>query len=349
MERSNTFIAIPPGETIKEQLSFRGMSQKEFAIRMDLSEKHVTNLLKGKVHLTSDVAVRLETVLGTPAIFWENLEAIYRENLIKVAEENRITADTEILENLPYPEMVKYGWIPRCKNKHDKLVALRKFFEVSNLQLTCDPRLNRIACRRKSTSERSDYALLAWAQKAKLEARNIETKPINLKGLNSSLSSIRAMTTMSPEKFCPELIKLFADNGVAVIFLPLIKGSFIHGVSFYDGNKIVVGLTVRGKYADVFWFSLFHEIAHIIYGHIGQANGTSENDEKRADLFACETLIPSLKLQSFIKTGIYTAASLKEFADSINIDVGILVGRLQHDNIIGYQQFTRLKKKYELK
>ena len=64
MNRSQTYIAIPPGETIKEQLSFRGMSQKEFAIRMCLTEKHVTNLLKGRVQLTSNVAMRLESVLG---------------------------------------------------------------------------------------------------------------------------------------------------------------------------------------------------------------------------------------------------------------------------------------------
>ena len=59
------------------------------------------------------------------------------------------------------------------------------------------------------------------------------------------------------------------------------RSSALHGANFYDGKKIVVGLTVRGKYADIF------------YGHIGQANGTSDNDEKEADFFARETLIPS--------------------------------------------------------
>jgi len=73
MNRSQTYIAIPPGETIKEQLSFRGMNQKEFAIRMGLTEKHITNLLKGRVQLTSNVAIRLESMLGAPAIFGENL------------------------------------------------------------------------------------------------------------------------------------------------------------------------------------------------------------------------------------------------------------------------------------
>ena len=87
MVRSRSIIATPPGATIKEQLNDRGMSQKEFAVRIDMSEKHVSKLINGEVQLTPEVAVRLEIVLGVPARFWNNLEAIYREKLIKIAAE----------------------------------------------------------------------------------------------------------------------------------------------------------------------------------------------------------------------------------------------------------------------
>ena len=348
MNCSHTYIAIPPGETIKEQLSFRSMSQKEFALRMGLTEKHVTNLLKGRVQLTSNVAMRLESVLGVPAVFWENLEALYRETLIKVEEENQMEADAEIAKKLPCSDMVKNGWIPSSKDSYDKVVILRKFFEVSTLQLINNPAINRIACRRFSSGNKSDYSLLAWAQQAKIEARNCNTAPINISGLKEAISTIRSMSILSPEEFCPELRNLFSDNGIALIFLPHIKDSALHGASFYDGKKIVVGLTVRGKYADKFWFSLFHEIAHIIYGHIGQTNGTSDDDEKKADLFARETLVPSSSLKSFVQDRIFTTDALMQFAESINIDVGILVGRLQHDGIIRHNQFNNLKRQYIL-
>ena len=75
MVRSRSIIATPPGATIKEQLNDRGMSQKEFAVRIDMSEKHVSKLINGEVQLTPEVAVRLEIVLGVPARFWNNLEA----------------------------------------------------------------------------------------------------------------------------------------------------------------------------------------------------------------------------------------------------------------------------------
>ena len=64
MMRSRSYIATPPGATIKEQLKDRGMSQKEFASRMDMSEKHISRLINGEVQLTHEVAYRLEMVLG---------------------------------------------------------------------------------------------------------------------------------------------------------------------------------------------------------------------------------------------------------------------------------------------
>ena len=64
MTRSRSYIATPPGATIKEQLDDRGMSQKEFASRMGMSEKHISHLINGNVQLTPDVAYRLELVLG---------------------------------------------------------------------------------------------------------------------------------------------------------------------------------------------------------------------------------------------------------------------------------------------
>lgn len=88
MLRSRSYIATPPGATIREQLNNRSMSQKEFAVRMDMSEKYIGRLINGDVQLTPDVAVRLEMVLGVPAKFWNNLEAIYREKIVKAEAEN---------------------------------------------------------------------------------------------------------------------------------------------------------------------------------------------------------------------------------------------------------------------
>ena len=348
MMRSKTVIATPPGATIKEQLVDRGMSQKEFAVRMDMSEKHISRLINGEVQLTSDVAMRLEMVLGLPAHFWSNLENIYREKLVKAQAENEMDADLETAKKVPYNEMAKNGWVQETRNGIERVINLRKFFEVVQLGLIKEPTIQGIACRRLGEGEKSDYALLAWAQKAKLEARNIQTDAINIEKLKASLPEMRKMTRQNPEVFCSTLCDTLATCGIALVFLPHIGGSFLHGATFYDGAKIVIGMTVRGKDADRFWFSLFHEFGHIILGHIGQAEGTTEEDEKNADTFARDTLIPQAAFDAFTNRESFDKPSIVRFAESVGIDPGIVVGRLQKERFIPFSWHGDLKTKYEL-
>ena len=319
MVKSRSFIATPPGATIKEQLIDRGLSQKEFALRMGMSEKHISKLINGDVQLTPEVAVRLEMVLGVPAKFWNKLEATYREKLIKANAENEMDSDKELVKKLPYREMSKNGWVPETREATEKVIYLRKYFEVVNLEIIKDMKLSKIACRRLAETEKGNLALLAWAQKAKLEARAIETSLIDLKTLKEKLPEIRSMTAMNPADFCPKLIEMLSGCGIALVFLPHIGGSFLHGATFRDGNKIVVGLTVRGKDADKFWFSLFHELGHILLGHINQSDGTTDEDEEAADNFAKETLFPTVEFNAFTSLNDFSKTSICSFAQKQNI------------------------------
>lgn len=348
MVRSRSFIATPPGATIREQLNDRGMSQKEFAVRMDMSEKHISKLINGEVQLTPEVAVRLEVVLGIPAKFWNNLEAIYREKLIKVKAENAMDADKALAKQLPYSEMAKFGWIPETRDLKEKVINLRKYFEVVELSLLENKQVTRIACRRLAVTEKSDFALMAWAQEAKILARNIETLPIDIKRLINIIPEIRYMTVLKPKEFCPKIKRMLSECGIALVFLPHLKGSFLQGVSFLDGNKIVVGLTARGKDADKFWFSLFHELAHIVLGHIGQIDGTTDQDENDADMWSRDTLISQKSFADFIGKSDFSTISIQEFAKTIGIAPGIVVGRLQNEGYIKYSMMNELKEHYEI-
>lgn len=348
MVRSRSYIATPPGATIREQLNDRGMSQKEFAARMDMSEKHISKLINGDVQLTPETAVRLEMVLGVPAKFWNNLEAVYREKIVKAEAENAMDADAEIAKQFPYREMEKFGWIPEARDAKEKVVYLRKYFEVVELSLLGNEQLTRIACRRLAISEKSDLALMAWAQEAKIKARDIQTAQINIKGLIAAMPELRKMTVLKPKEFCPKIKKCLADCGIALVFLPHLKGSFLQGASFMDGNKIVVGLTARGKDADKFWFSVFHELAHIVLGHVGQPNGTSDEDEKAADKWSGDTLITSDEFENFRRKKDYSEGSVLRFAREQGIAPGIVVGRMQLEGMIKYSMLNNLKEKYEI-
>lgn len=349
MTRSHSYIATPPGATIKEQLEDRGMSQKEFASRMGMSEKHISHLINGTVQLTPDVAYRLEMVLGVPAKFWSNLEAIYREKLVKVEEENALDADKELAKNFPYNEMAKNNWVPATVKPEERAINLRKYFEVARLErLENDSLMPNIACRRLSITQKADFALIAWAQEAKLEAREIETAKINLDRLSKQLTTIRNMTVKDPADFCPELKKILSDCGIALVLLPHIGGSFLHGATFIDNNKFVIGLTLRGKDADRFWFSLFHEIGHILLNHLTSGSAIDIPEERAADEFARDTLIEPEAFNAFIDKGSFCRESILRFSKNINIEPGIVVGRLQKENYIKFSQYNDLKVQYEL-
>ena len=349
MRHSKHTIAIPPGATIREQIEKRGMKQKEFALRMDLSEKHVSRLINGQVELTHDVALRLESVFGAPASFWNNLEVIYREKLARIALEEEMERDVELISDFPYAKIVALGWVEKTRVAEEKVIQLRRFFEVAKLNLLDSLRIPGIAYRKAGENMVSDYSLAVWAQKARLEARKYHVAPINISKLEEQMMEIRKMTTKPPEFFCEKLVEILGSCGVALVFLPHIGGSFLHGATFYDGNKIVMGLTVRGKYADKFWFSLFHELHHVISGHIINVGETTMEEENDADCFAKDFLISPDDYNDFILNLCYSKDCIIYFANKIGISPGIVLGRLQKENYIPYDRYNEIKEKYEIK
>ena len=340
-------IAIPPGETIREQLADRGLNQKEFALRMGMTEKHISHLINGKVELTHDVALRLESVLGVPARFWNSLEANYREDLARVTVEKTMERDEVIAAKMPYTRISSWKWIPETKNIQEKVFNLRAFFEVACLELLDKLEIPGIAYRKAGTNDAGDYIRACWAQKARLEARKITVKPINIDMLKKSIPAIRILTVQPPKFFCDRLRETMSECGVAMVFLPNIEGSFLHGASFVDGKRIVIGLTVRGKYADKFWFSLFHELHHVIEGHIYKDMNFEER-ERAADIFAQDVLIPGKDFRDFILKKDFRKESIVSFAQRIGIAPGIALGRLQKENYVKYNRHMELKQKYEI-
>lgn len=345
IQRGKNYIAIPPGETIKEQLQNRGLTQREFAERMDFSDKHISRLINGYVELNTNVALRLETVLGLPASFWLNLEANYRENLERVKNEKEMEADFETLKLFPYPEMAKCGWVKSAKTKEEKVAELRRFFEVARLYSIDKLAIPGIAYRKTGEGQKSDYVLAAWAQAARLKARAVKTPEINIAKLKEKIPEIRRLTIQSPDIFCESLKKILFDCGTVVIFLPHLKGSYLHGASFIDSSHIVIGLTVRGRDADRFWFSLFHELGHIINGDVFTSLSTDEQ-EAGADAFARDTLIPQREFDNFCNKKDFSAVAIQQFASGIDISQGIVVGRLQKEGYLPFNCLNYLKERY---
>jgi HTH-type transcriptional regulator / antitoxin HigA len=72
-------VAIPPGEYLEEEITARGISQKELARRMGRPLNAINEIINGKKSITAETALQFEEVMPEiPARFWLNLETDYQ-------------------------------------------------------------------------------------------------------------------------------------------------------------------------------------------------------------------------------------------------------------------------------
>jgi HTH-type transcriptional regulator/antitoxin HigA len=115
-----------------------------------------------------------------------------------------------------------------------------------------------------------------------------------------------------------------------------------------------MALTIRGSYADIFWFSLFHELGHIVNGDISKSQkfidvmgDEKTNREIEADKFATNALINACDYQRFVKIGDFSISSIIRFAKTQNVMPYIVIGRLQKEERIPYNWFSEYKLRYK--
>ena len=74
-------MIIHPGETLKEVLENKNMSQKELVLRTGVSAKYISSVLRGKKNISASFAKKLEYALNIEAEFWVNLQNSYDKEI----------------------------------------------------------------------------------------------------------------------------------------------------------------------------------------------------------------------------------------------------------------------------
>ena len=93
--------AVPTGEFIEEWMEDNGINAVELSRRLDVSRKHVSELLHGKAPLSPDLALQLERVTGVPARNWSNIEALYQEDRARLAAQEELAANYDEVVRMP--------------------------------------------------------------------------------------------------------------------------------------------------------------------------------------------------------------------------------------------------------
>ena len=343
--------AVPPGRTLQETIDALGMGQRDLATRAGLSPKHINQIIQGTAPLTYETAVRLEQVTGVPARMWNNLEANYREQLAKLDEKQRLESDLVWLKNIPTAELIKRKKIEKHADPVLTLKAVLGFFGVAAVEAWNNIWLSPAVAYRKSAVFRGQpEAIATWLRLGELEGRGIQCVPFERGKFKAALDQIRGLTVEQPEVFVSKMKTLCESAGVAVVLVPEITNAPVSGATrWLTSEKAMIQLSLRYKTNDQFWFTFFHEAGHILQGgkketfiDLNHEKGPAEDE---ADGFAANHLIPSDRAGEL--KGLKNEQAVKAFAKSIGIAPGIVVGRLQHEKIIRYDQFNGLKIRYQ--
>ena len=352
-------MIIHPGETLKEILEERDMSQKELSLRTGFSGKHISTVLNGEKNISVSFAKKLEYALNIDAEFWMNLQNQYDKELIEFDELHSISEEeVSIFKSLKdiFAYIVEKGFISDIKQKEQSILELRKFFNVSNLDSI--PSIVSAGAFRAQTSVNYDpYVLFAWLKICESLSEKIETEYVpqeeQLEKLLSLCPKIKELSLLPQEKFITELQNYFSSCGIAFVIIPAFEGAPVQGfIKTNQDGKTTIGMTFRQKRADIFWFTLFHEIGHFINGDSKQKfidfESVENTRETKADNFAQKMLLESSAYSRFVNARNFSLKKINSFAESQKVAPSIVIGRLQHDKVIGWHEYTDVIQKYEV-
>lgn len=342
----------PPGETLQELLDERQMTQVRFADRIGHTPKFVNEVIKGKASITPNVAIAFERVLGIPSSFWNNRQRHHDAFVARRDEVRELSKNLQWAGKFPYNEMSKKDWVPKSREKMERLKNLLNFFGVATPK-AWEQLWAKESIAFKRPKKIDSFALNAWLRQGEIEAQEIHCSPFKEQGFKACLEEVKSLTTKSPGIFRDKLISICSINGVAVVFVPELPKTAHGATRWLSTNKALLQLSLRYRTNDLLWFTFFHEAAHILLHekkkiHI-ETYGINNDQENEADRFAANLLISPPKFAVFKREHTnkqFSKRSILDFARELGIAPGIVVGRLQHEKLLPQSYCNDLKQRY---
>lgn len=333
-------LAFHPGYYIKEIIDESGVTQVDFAKRLDTTPKNLSLLVRGEQSLSVDMAMKLSKMLGTSIQYWLNLQNAYDTVRARIASDEELKLEKSVLKMLGYGYFRDNFGLPDLSRKPDEQVAqVRAFLRVASLTVLASRDM--AVSFRSSTGDMSEKGIAkanAMVQIAANQALETPAPPYSKKKFVEAVEF--ALTqTRNHEGFYPLIKERFLEAGVVLVILPNLSGSKTNGATKRIGKSVMMMVNDRRLYADSFWFTLLHEAGHVINGDFGISFESETGDaEKAADKYAEDKLIAPSAYQFFLREnhGRFTPDVIRSFAESIDRDPGIVLGRLESDGLIGY-------------
>lgn len=343
-------LVIHPGETLEEAMIDRGYSQKELALRTGFSEKHISKVISGENNISPLFAKKLEYALGISSSFWNNLQRIYDEELVEYETYNKITNEEKqvvsLFDELLIAEEMRYS------NNTEKIEGLRQYLHISDLTLA-----NRLVAgnfRTQFEANVNDYIKYGFDVYAKKSVAHLapRSKDLDIEGLKKAIPTLKGFMFFDPSEYVSLIQEELMKYGVLFNLVKDIKKAKIKGYTTKnERNQVVLVITDRDKFWHIFWFTLFHELSHVLNKDYLKKNLSDEELQKieaRANKFAEDVLIDRKAYENFLKEDRFGIDDLVRFAKEQGVYADILIGRLQKEKRMSYKMYTNLFRKIKI-
>ncbi|RLC89565.1 MAG: addiction module antidote protein, HigA family [Chloroflexi bacterium] len=334
----------PPGRIIRRELEARGWTQKDLADIMGRPEQTISQIVTARKQITSDTALQLAAAFGTSPDLWLGLEADYRLHLArKASNHSEVKRKSRLYSRVPLTEIIRRGWIRKLDTLEELEQEVCSFLEVSSLE---EQPAMAVSLRRSEVYEAELAAQVAWIKRVEHPARAQVVGNFDRARLEAALPEL--LTLAAAVEGLQQIPDFLQTLGVHFLIVPHLPNTYLDGAAFRLDDHPVLALTLRYDRIDNFWFTLMHELAHIIAGHEGlyldNLDKPAESpEEAEANQMAQDWLIDAAALEQFVAATApyFSHQKIKAFAATQHRHPGIIVGQLHHDQVIEYSHSRR--------
>lgn len=335
-----------PGEVLRRELEARGWTQADLAGVTGRPAQAINEIVQGKKEVTPETALALSAALGTTAELWVNLESKYRlhqaqQDRARTKQVEAIARRGRLQRLVPLKELIKRGWVRKVSALSDLEREVCAFLGLRSIE---DEPVLGASFRHSQVRRPEPGPQLAWVKRVEHLARAQEVPPFDAARLEADIPALLAHARRVED--APRALDALRQHGVRVVLLKRVERSYVDGVAFWlDDDGPVIGLSLRYDRVDAFWFTLLHEIAHILDPRRIAHLDVEDGEESEANGRAGDWLIPPDAYRRFTAGQRFTEASITSFAASVARHPGIALGRLQHEGIVHFSRFRHLLRK----
>jgi HTH-type transcriptional regulator / antitoxin HigA len=269
---------FPAGEHLADELAARGWTQAEFAEILGRPAQFVSEITSGKKEITRESAAQIGAALGTSAEMWLNLQDSYylwKQSRDQASQDalGEVRLRARLNDLAPISVLRKRG-IVTATTTAGQVEEVKRLFKLSNIM--DEPELA-VAARRGNDAEPLTPTQKAWLAYVERALPAIPAAPYAEKDVVLLAEQVSRMVR-DPSGFAL-LPAAFSEVGVRLVYVEAFPSSKLSGASFMLDSGPVIALSGLRHRLDIVLFTLLHETAHIVLGHVTTENGGVIDDE----------------------------------------------------------------------